>query len=398
VLLLPGFVNAHSHAFQRAFRGHVQWRPKGRDDFWSWREAMYSVANELPPEGIEAMSRLAFLEMAEAGVTQVGEFHYLHHNPDGSKYDDPNELARRVIAAALDVGIRICLLRVAYGRAGHNRASVPAQRRFIDLSPTAALEAIEALSQLADERVSVGLAPHSIRAVPKSWLQEFAQFSGPIHMHVSEQPSENGAAMAEYGCSPLAVIQKQGMLSPLFTAVHMTHPLSGDLSRLKEGGARICVCPTTELDLGDGLLPNVYREAIPLCVGSDSQARIDMMAEARALELHARALAGQRNVLTPVNEAHGLAKRLLKAVGSEGAAALGADQAGVLAVGAKADLVGLSLDRPAALGVPPLEAAVFSSNPDWVKDVWVGGTRVVRDGEHPHRASILRAARQWLRH
>jgi formimidoylglutamate deiminase len=393
-LLLPGFVNAHSHAFQRAFRGRVQWKPAGRDDFWSWRDRMYAVANGLSEEGVFAVSRLAFLEMAEAGITQVGEFHYLHHRPDGSRYADPDALARRVIDAALDVGIRICLLRVAYARKGADGGLRDNQRRFGDRSPLEALEAVERLRDIADSRVTLGLAPHSVRALSAEGLSALAGSEGPVHAHVSEQPAEIEGSYAEHGKSPLAVLADAGLVNERFVAVHLTHPEPVDLDILDAAGAAICVCPSTELDLGDGFLPVEARTG-RLCLGTDSHAEIDMLAEARSLELHARALAGRRNVLSPVGEKDGLARVLLDAASRHGGAALGAEGRGI-GVGALADLVALDLRRTAAFGVPPLQAAVFNGTPDWVSDVWVGGVPVVRDGVHPRRSEILEAARRHL--
>ncbi len=393
-LLVPGFVNAHSHAFQRAFRGHVQWTPDGRDDFWSWRQAMYATATSLSPEGVEAVSRLAFLEMAESGITHVGEFHYLHHQPDGRPYADREELARRVIAAALEVGLRITLLRVVYARSGPDQGLTEAQRRFGDAAPSAALTALERLATGRDPRVTLGLAPHSVRAVPGDWLSELASWEGVVHAHVAEQPREVEGCQAEHGRSPLAVFDAAGLVSERFTAVHLTWPSPGDVDRLVAARATVCACPTTELDLGDGFLPLEARE-VALCVGSDSQARIDLLAEARALELHARGLARRRNVLAPPGVRHGLAERLLSAATGAGSRSLGAEHPGIVP-GAPADLVALDLRRPAAAGVPPLEATVFHGTAEWVRDVWVAGRRIVTEGRHPGREAAVRAARPFL--
>ncbi|MEQ1565528.1 MAG: formimidoylglutamate deiminase [Myxococcota bacterium] len=394
-LALPGLVNAHSHAFQRAFRGHVQWRAEGRDDFWSWRDRMYATANELTPEGVEAVSALAFLEMAEAGVTSVGEFHYLHHAPDGARYADPDELARRVIAAAERVGIRICLLRTAYLRAGPGRPLRPDQRRFGDVDADEVLAAIGRLGSAAGPTVTVGLAPHSVRAVDPDTLRALAAFRGVVHAHVSEQPAENEQCAAENGCSPLALLDRCGLLSERLVAVHLTHPMPGDEQLLIDAGAAVCVCPSTELDLGDGLLPLSLRQRARACLGSDSHAVIDPWSELRTLELHGRAQALRRNVLAPEGQGHGLAERLLRAATAEGARALGGSAAGI-SPGAPADLVVLDLDRVAADGVPPLEAAAFVATPEWVREVWVAGRRVVDGGRHPSRDDIRAAAAPFL--
>lgn len=396
-LVLPGLVNAHSHAFQRAFRGHVQWRSAERDDFWSWRDRMYTVANRLDPEGVEAVSALAFLEMAEAGITHVGEFHYLHHAPDGGRYDDPDELAKRVVSAARRVGLRITLLRVAYARAGVGAPLRPDQRRMGDRHPDEVLSAVDRLRRWAsaDPAVMVGLAPHSVRAVPADWLRAFAGFVGPVHAHVSEQPAENEAAARESGGSPTRVFADAGLVGPSFTAVHLTHPLAGDVALLAAGDAQVCVCPSTELDLGDGFLPVEARERLRSCLGSDSHAVIDPWQELRDLELHARGLAGRRNVLATDDSVDGLARRLLAAASTAGSRSLGGAGSD-LGPGAVADAVVLDLDRPAADGMPPLCAAAFAATPAWVDEVWVAGRRIVAGGRHPAREELRRAAEPHL--
>ena len=393
-LLLPGLVNAHSHAFQRAFRGHVQHRASAADDFWSWREAMYGVATTLSPEGIEAVSRLAFVEMIEAGITAVGEFHYLQYAPDGSRYADPDELARRVIRAATDVGLRIALLRVAYAAGDIGKPLGEAQLRFGDRSPDEVMAAIERLRNHPDERVSVGLAPHSVRAVPIEWLTEFRHHDGVIHSHVAEQPREVAACRAAYGKSPLQVLDDAGLVGPSFCAVHLTCPEPGDVDLIAERKARVCACPSTEMDLGDGFLPLSAR-GLSLCIGSDSQAVIEPLAEARALEMHARALAGRRNVMVDGLDRHALAERLLRIASSQGAAAIGLAEHAI-SVGAHADLVAIDLHRPEAVGVPPLEAAALVATPAWISEVWIAGNQNVKGGRHPDRDAIITKAMPFL--
>jgi len=395
-LLLPGLVDAHSHAFQRAFRGHVQWRRQGDDDFWSWRQAMYKVAGRLSPAAVQAVSELAFLELVEGGVTHVGEFHYLHHQPDGTPYADPDELALRVIAAAARVGLRITLLWVVYGRGGPGTPLSAEQRRFSCASPAAALAAAERLAGRCGSRAAVGLAPHSVRAVHPSWWAELAAWPGVLHAHVSEQPRENAQCHAEVGLSPIALLEREGVLSDRFAAVHLTHPEPGDVDALRRAGAGVVVCPSTELDLGDGFLPNDVRLGLPLALGSDSHALSDLWRETRALEMHARALAQSRNVLTPTSSnVQALASRLLGVASAGGARALGVPP-GRITDGAPADLVALDLRRPAAIGQPPLVAAALSANAGWVDQVWVAGRRVVRHGRHADRDEILRAALPFL--
>ncbi|MCA9571302.1 MAG: formimidoylglutamate deiminase, partial [Myxococcales bacterium] len=384
-LLLPGFVNAHSHAFQRAFRGHVQWTSHPADDFWTWRDRMYAVARGLDPDGVEAVSALAFLEMAEAGFTTVGEFHYLHNQADGTPYADPDELARRVIRAARSVGLRIVLLRVVYAAGGFGRPLSDGQLRFRTRSPDEALQAVARLGSTGDPLVTAGLAPHSVRAVPVDWLPELR--ADVVHAHVSEQPAEVSACLEATGRTPLQVLADAGLVDDRFTAVHLTHPTDAELAIMRSSGARIAVCPTTELDLGDGFLPLAARDGIGLCVGSDSHARIDPFAEIRALELHARGLARRRIVMGEAGVQASLVERLLRAGTEEGGRALGLP-VGRIEAGAPADLVLVDLDRTGAVGVPPLEAVVFGGSPEWVRDVWVAGEQVIRDGRHAHREAI----------
>ncbi|TVQ89439.1 MAG: formimidoylglutamate deiminase [Deltaproteobacteria bacterium] len=395
-LLMPGFVDAHSHAFQRAFRGWVQGRGQSHDDFWSWRRAMYGVANRLSPEGVYAVSRLAFLELVEAGVTEVGEFHYLHHQPSGQPYEDPEELSARVLEAASSVGIRITLLYVVYGRGGIGRELSPEQRRFASRDPEQALQAVERLRRRGPAQARIGLAPHSVRAIPPSWWPEFASFDGVVHVHTSEQPVEVQDCLSEVGMTPIELLAHHGLLGPSFTAVHLTHPRGRDLELMRGRSSNLAVCPSTELDLGDGFLPLEARRGIHLCVGSDSHARTDPFEEIRALELHARALGGVRNVMSPIDDGpESLAAALLRIGSAGGARALGAP-APAIAVGHAADLVAIDLRRPAALGSPPLTAAAFSATREWVDAVWVGGRQVVRDGRHEHRDAICAAAVGWL--
>ncbi|MEO0603031.1 MAG: formimidoylglutamate deiminase, partial [Myxococcota bacterium] len=278
-VLVPGLVNAHSHAFQRSLRGTLT--DGSAIDFWRWRDRMYALVQSLDPDRIEAISALAFAEMAEAGITHVGEFHYVHHQPDGTPYADPDELAHRVVAAARTAGLRITLLRVAYERNG-DQPLHDAQRRFVDPGPAPVRAAVARLAAryAGDDDVIVGLAPHSVRAVPPTSLEAFADFEGPLHVHVSEQPAENAFCQAESGRSPTALLDDCGLLSERFTAVHLTWPEAGDVDRLERSGAGVCACPSTELELADGFLPVDVRRGLPICLGSDSHARIDLFDEA----------------------------------------------------------------------------------------------------------------------
>lgn len=368
--LLPGFVNAHSHAFQRGLRGHVQ-HADGPDSFWTWRDRMYHLANTLDPEGVERLAERVYGEMLAAGYTSVGEFHYLQHQPDGTPYADPDELALRVAAAAARVGLRLVLLRVAYARSGFGLEPNPLQRRFIDPSPDHVLAAVE---RLRARGLPVGLAPHSVRACPIDWLRAFAGFDGVVHAHVDEQPAEIEASLREHGRRPLQVFAEAGLVTDRFTAVHLTWPDDTEIATLRAAGGSVCACPTTELDLGDGFLPAARLEGVRIAIGSDSHALVDPFTELRSLEWHARALAGRRNVLAHAGP-DGLAARLLRHGTEDGARALGLN-AGRIAPGALADLIALDLTRSEFADARLLPALVFNGSPAAVAEVWVGGRRV----------------------
>ncbi len=389
--LLPGFVNAHSHAFQRLIRGRTEFVTSGHaaDDFWSWRESMYQAAVSLQPEEVYVASRQAFLEMALAGITSVGEFHYLHHAADGTPYADREELAHQVIRAARDVGLRICLLRVGYARAGFQVAANPRQRRFLDAAPEDVLRAVEALGRAwaGDAGVSVGLAPHSVRAVPRPWLETLRAHEGIVHMHVAEQPAEVKACQAEHGRTPVELLEEVGLLRKGFTAVHAVHVEDADVKRLARGGASVCACPSTERNLGDGVVPaDAYvREGVPVCLGTDSQASVDMVDEARQLEGHLRLVRLRRAVLDPgEGRREGLAQRLLEMATVHGARSLGLP-VGELRPGAPADYFTVDLEEPSLAGVSRdalLAALLVGGARASVREVVVGGRTVVSEGRH----------------
>ncbi|HEX5888651.1 MAG TPA: formimidoylglutamate deiminase, partial [Pyrinomonadaceae bacterium] len=320
--LLPGLINAHSHAFQRVIRGRTERRSQHTtDSFWTWREQMYAAANRLSPEDIYAASRMAFLEMALSGITAVGEFHYIHHAPDGSRYADPNLLEREVIRAARDVGVRIALLRVAYARAGYQREPNPQQVRFIEDSPERYLKSLEELltaPELKDGMAWAGVAPHSVRAVPLDYLKTIVAYANErglvVHMHVAEQTAEVEACIEEYGRSPVALLDTEGLLSERFTAVHAIHVTPKAISALARAQANVCACPTTERNLGDGVVPvdAYFNAGVPVSLGTDSQTQIDLLEDARELEYHLRLHRTARNILAPNDETDesALARRL----------------------------------------------------------------------------------------
>lgn len=401
--LLPGFVNAHSHAFQRLIRGRTQWRPANDPsaDFWSWREAMYGAALGMSPEDVEAVSAFCFLEMLKAGYTTVGEFHYLHNDPAGKPYDDPLELAARVISAADRVGIRIVLLHVAYSRGGVDEPLRAQQRRFGTPSLDGYLAAVDALRTRAanEPRVTVGVAPHSIRAVPREWIADthaYARTHGlPFHMHVAEQPAEVDASLAVYGLRPVELLDQDGVLDHHLTAVHGTHLMPHEIAAFGAAAVTVCACPTTERDLGDGFLQGaeLLHAGARLAIGTDSQSVIDAFEEVRLIEYHERLRKLRRIVLLDA-DAHGDAdpgSLLLDVATRGGARALQLD-AGAIATGAYADLVAIDLDHIALAGWTDETLAVhltLAGRAECVSDVWVGGEQRVHARRHVAEESVL---------
>jgi formiminoglutamate deiminase len=374
-LTLPGLANAHSHAFHRALRGRTH---TGRGTFWTWRERMYALATVLDPDTYHALARATFAEMALAGITCVGEFHYLHHAPGGHAYADPNEMGRRLIAAAGEAGIRITLLDTLYLTSTVDGKPLEGpQLRFGDGDLDGWSLRVDSL--VPPEHALVGAAAHSIRAVPAADLPEFAARVAdlPTHMHLSEQRAENEACLARYGRTPAEMFDDAGLLGPNTTAVHATHVTDEDRTLLGDRLAAVCFCPTTERDLADGIGPAraLVDAGSPLCLGSDSHAVIDLLEEARAVELNER--------LRDEHRGHFEVADLLRAASLSGHAALGWSDAGMLAPGARADLVTIRLDTVRAAGYDdPAAAVVFASTAADVTDVVVDGRPIVHDGRH----------------
>jgi formiminoglutamate deiminase len=372
-LVLPGLANAHSHAFHRALRGRTH---ADRGSFWTWRDRMYAVAGRLDPDNYFALARAVYGEMALAGVTCVGEFHYVHHDPMGRPYADPNVMGDALIAAAAGAGIRITLLDALYLASGVNGAPLEGvQRRFGDGDLDGWSDRTGRLT--AASHVRLGVALHSVRAVPARYFKDFAVRAGarPVHVHVSEQRAENEQCLAAHGRTPTALLADQGVLGATTTAVHATHLTAGDIAALGATRTGVCLCPTTERDLADGIGPGraLADAGSPLSLGSDSHAVVDVFEEARGVELHER-LAGERRGRFAAGE-------LLHAATVAGHAALGWTDAGRIAVGARADLVAVSLDSVRTAGVDPA-GAVFAATAADVTHVVVDGRLVVADGRH----------------
>jgi formimidoylglutamate deiminase len=368
--LSPGFVNSHSHAFQRGLRGRAERRDPNHphDDFWSWRQQMYSLAETLDPASIREVSERCYREMLAAGYTSVAEFHYVHHRPDGEPYEDINVLAKAVAAAAENAGIRLLLLPVAYVRGGI--------QRFRDGSVDGFLKRVDELREWAERRplVEIGLAAHSVRAVPQDWLEKIGQHAHyhqlPLHVHADEQPREIEECRKEYGLRPVELLARIGFLGPETTIIHATHANESELDLLAEHGSGVCACPTTEGNLGDGFLParGILRRAIRLSIGSDSQVRIDPLEELREMETNARRLSGRRNVLVPPTE-DSPAPWLLRA---------GWQKQG-LQTGDPADFIEIDLEHPAIADVEDKDlpsALVFGAASGVVAAAWVAGHRL----------------------
>lgn len=378
-LVVPGLANTHSHAFHRALRGRTQ---RERGTFWTWRDQMYAVAARLDPETYLALARATYREMAAAGITSVGEFHYLHHQPDGTPYDDPNEMGEALVHAAREAGIRITLLDTLYLSSGFGAAPEGAQVRYSDGSVEAWLTRVEALS--VDAHARVGAAVHSVRAVPAPALPGVAAGLGdrPFHVHLSEQVAENDACLEAYGVTPARLLADAGLVGPTTTLVHATHLTADDVALIGAARSFASFCPTTERDLGDGIGPSrqLHDVGARLALGSDSHAVIDLFEEMRAVELDERLATRQRG--------HWTAAELLTAVTTDGHASLGWDDAGAIVVGNRADLVVLDPASPRTAGTGRDEnTVVFAATAEDVRRVMADGRWVVEDGD---RATIGR--------
>jgi formimidoylglutamate deiminase len=406
--MLPGLVNAHSHAFQRVIRGRTERRTNyPSDSFWTWREMMYSAVTRLTPEEIYDASRMAFLEMALSGITAVGEFHYIHRTPEGTPYDDPNLMAKAVISASRSVGLRIALLRVAYARSGYQAELNKNQARFIEAEAETYLRNVEQLKAELDGTGAgvawVGVAAHSVRAVPLDYLREVIRYGDeqrlPVHMHVAEQPAEVQACVEEHGRTPVALLADEGLLSQRFTGVHGIHITPEEIGALSRARATICACPTTERNLGDGIVPAdaLMAAGVALALGTDSHTQIDLLEDARELEYHLRLQRLERVVLSgektdhSIPEASALAARLFDCATRRGAWSIGARGDG-LEPGQPADFFTVDLHDPSIAGASTddlLSNIVFSLARTAVREVFVGGKAVVEQGQHRAQQEII---------
>ncbi|MCW2739374.1 formimidoylglutamate deiminase [Nocardioides sp.] len=378
-LVVPGLANTHSHAFHRALRGRTQ---RERGTFWTWRDQMYALAARLDPDTYLALARATYREMAAAGITCVGEFHYLHHRPDGTPYDDPDEMGLALVEAARRAGIRLTLLDTLYLSSGFGAAPEGAQVRYSDGTVEAWGDRVDGL--VVGPHARVGAAVHSVRAVPAADLDAVAERlrGRPFHVHVSEQVAENEGCLEAYGVTPTRLLADHGLLGPGTTLVHATHLTDADIALVGSAAAHVSFCPTTERDLGDGIGPSrrLHHAGARLTVGSDSHAVIDLFEEMRAVELDERLATQQRG--------HWTAAELLEAATTTGHASLGWDDAGAIAVGQRADLVVLDPASPRTAGTGRDEnTVVFAAAAEDVRRVMADGRWVVEDGD---RAAIGR--------
>ena len=390
-MVFPGFANVHSHAFHRALRGRTH---ADGGTFWTWRQGMYELASRLDPDNYLRLATAVYAEMAVAGVTVVGEFHYVHHAPGGVRYAEPNAMGEAVREAALAAGMRMTLLDTCYLTGGidtpasrslrsDHRTLSPEQQRFSDGS-------VEAWAERAQPRYDrrftrVGAAIHSVRAVPRSAIAAVASIveGRPLHVHVSEQPAENEACQAAYGLTPVRLLAESGALGPSTTAVHATHLSDEDIATLGSSHTAVCFCPTTEADLADGIGParDLVDAGAPLSLGSDQHAIVDPLAEARALEHGERLRTRQRGRFAP--------DELVTALTSAGNAALGWPDAGTIRVGAPADLTAVRLDSVRTAGCRP-EQVLYAATASDVHTVVSNGVVVAENGHHARLGDVGR--------
>lgn len=390
-LAIPGLANTHSHAFHRALRGRTQ---HGRGTFWTWRDQMYDLAARLTPDDYLPLARAAYREMVAAGMTSVGEFHYLHHQPGGRPYADPHAMSDALVEAAREAGIRLCLLDTCYLAGGFGVPPEGAQLRYSDGDAATWADRVAdfAGSRGGATDLVVGAAVHSVRAVPADQLATVAEAATgrPLHVHLSEQRAENDACLAATGLTPTGLLARHGALGPTTTAVHATHLTDDDVATLGGSGTHVAFCPTTERDLGDGVGPSrrLHEAGSPITLGSDSHAVVDHFEEMRALETDERLVTERRG--------HWSAGELVAA--ATGHAGLGFGDAGEIAVGRRADLVLLDPRSPRTAGTgADAHTVAFAATAADVMLTMVDGRVVFRDEDRGSVGRELDAAigRLW---
>ncbi len=402
--VLPGLVDAHSHAFQRAFVGLSERRASESDDFWSWRERMYRVALRITPAQMRAVATQLYLELLRGGYTQVCEFHYLHHTPDGTPYADPATMCWSLADAAQHAGIGLTLLPVLYERAGFARPQLqPDQRRFAG-SPDMVLALARAVRAGGRRHLDAGVAIHSLRAasLPSilALVQQVGQEAMPIHVHVAEQTGEVDDCVASTGYRPIQYLCDTLAPDARWQLVHATHASAREIDSVARSGAGIVICPATEANLGDGLtdLAGWLRAGVPMAIGSDSHVVRNWPEELRWLEYGQRLLHRKRNVAAAPGLQDATAARLFDAALAAGGPAAGQPRWGLVA-GARADALVLDTRASALLGIAPghrLDALVFAGTEPVLREVLVAGAVVLRDGRHADEAAIADAFDQAM--
>jgi formimidoylglutamate deiminase len=395
--LLPGVVDAHSHAFQRAFAGMAERRDAASDDFWAWRDRMYAVALRIGPEQLRAVAAQLYVELLRGGYTQVCEFHYLRRDPDGSDYGDPLALSWALADAAADAGIGLTILPVLYERAGFAAPALRDDQRRFRSSAEETFDAARRIRAAARPLVDCGLAIHSLRGASAASIAALKTLAGgdtgPIHIHVAEQTGEVDECLRTTGARPIEWLARERLLDARWQLVHATHSTGDEIAAVAASGAAIVVCPTTEANLGDGVsdLAGWLAAGVPVTVGSDSQATRDWREELRLLEYGQRLLRKQRNVAAaPELGFASTAERLFERVRQGSARAIGHCAWG-LVEGARADALVVDRGDDALLGITPtraLDALVFSSPTAPWRDVMVAGRWVLRDGIHARASAI----------
>ncbi len=404
-IVLPGMPNTHSHSFQRLIAGLTGASGHQHDSFWSWREAMYLCAGKITPEQFGATAAWVFTEMLKAGYTSCAEFHYLHHQPNGNTYKNLTEMSARVIDAACTSGISLTLLPVLYQTAGFGNFQLdPVQKRFVNSSDRylQLLDDCRALMVRTPD-FKLGIAPHSLRAVPADALAEVIETwpdnECPIHIHIAEQPGEIKSCLEYLGARPLQWLMERFPVSGRWSLVHATHLNDEELTRAAASGAIVGLCPTTEADLGDGFFRTTdwLQASGHFSIGSDSNVRISVIEELRQLEYNERLLSGKRNVLGQPDTTCG--RFLYQHAAQAGAAAIG-QPVGRLEPGFRADLVELSSDHPLTVGRSndaALDSWIFAGDNSLIQSVWVAGSRLINQGRHAQDEKLHKGLMQTLK-
>ncbi len=389
-VLMPGFVNTHSHVFQRLLRGRVE-KSSTLNSFWSWREHMYKLANQISPEDFMIIAHLVYLEMLEAGFTHVGEFHYLHHNLGGEQFKDPLAMSRALAKAAHRSNINLTLLSSAYHLSHFNTPALPEQLRFIFPTIEDFLEHARGVTkELSSPHVNTGIAIHSVRAVPPEWFAPLLEFvkthHAPLHIHASEQIKEVTDCLKATGHSPIAWLAHHHLLSPQTTLIHATQLIDGDRNYLVQNKPLISICPSTERNLGDGIIPlrDLLEDGLKLCVGSDQHVRLDPFHEVQCIEEHERLRLQERSILN--RDGDWLFKKLLPLLTINGLASL---KPGVL-LDPGANYIGVELPPEYGWHGPEvaMEALFLAGNTSHIKTVISNGHIVVQDGCSTNRDKL----------